>query len=54
MPVATIAIGKTGAKNAALFPLQILALTDKTLRDKLAEFKNAQQKNVIEKDSALE
>ena len=52
-PVATTAIGKTGAENAALFPLQILALTDKTLRDKLAEFKNAQQKNVIEKDSAL-
>jgi len=52
-PVATMAIGKAGAKNAALFPLQILAPTDKTLRDKLAVFKNAQQKNVIEKDSAL-
>ena len=48
-----MAIGKAGAKNAALFPLQILAPTDKTLRDKLAVFKNAQQKNVIEKDSAL-
>jgi phosphoribosylaminoimidazole carboxylase PurE protein len=52
VPVATMAIGKAGAKNAALFAVQILALTDKNLRDKLAEFKNAQQQKVVEKDSA--
>ena len=50
VPVATMAIGKAGAKNAAIFAVQILALKDETLREKLAEFKNAEQKNVIEKD----
>ena len=54
VPVASIAIGKAGAKNAAVFAVQILALTDKNLREKLAEFKKAQEKKVIEKDSALQ
>jgi phosphoribosylcarboxyaminoimidazole (NCAIR) mutase len=44
MLVATMAIGKAGAKNAALFPLQILAPTDKTLREKLAEFRSSAEK----------
>jgi len=44
MPVATMAIGKAGAKNAALSPLQILALTDKTLREKLAELRSSAEK----------
>ena len=54
VPVAAMAIGKAGAKNAAIFAVQILALTDKKLREKLAEFKKAQAKKVIEKDSALQ
>jgi len=54
VPVATMAIGKAGAKNAAVFAAQILALTDKNLREKLADFKKAQEKKVIEKDSALQ
>ena len=53
VPVATVAIGKAGAKNAAILAVQILALTDKKLREKLAEFKKAQRKKLIEKDSAL-
>ena len=53
VPVATVAIGKAGAKNAAILAVQILALADSNLRDKLAEFKKAQEKKVIEKDSAL-
>lgn len=53
VPVASMAIGKAGAKNAAIFAVQILALADKTLVDKLADFKKAQQEKVIEKDSAL-
>jgi len=53
VPVATMALGKTGAKNAAIFAVQILALSDEKLREKLAEFKAAQEKNVIEKDTAL-
>jgi phosphoribosylaminoimidazole carboxylase PurE protein len=53
VPVATVAIGKAGAKNAAVLAVQILALSDKGLAKKLAEFKKTQEKKVIEKDSAL-
>ncbi|MFB0553794.1 MAG: 5-(carboxyamino)imidazole ribonucleotide mutase [Phycisphaerae bacterium] len=54
VPVATVAIGKAGAKNAAILAVQILALADSNLREKLAEFKKAQEKKVIEKDSAIQ
>jgi len=53
VPVATVAIGKAGAKNAAILAVQILALSDKTIAKKLADFKKAQAKKTIEKDSAL-
>jgi 5-(carboxyamino)imidazole ribonucleotide mutase len=53
VPVATVAIGKAGAKNAAVLAVQILALSDEKLAEKLAEFKKEQAKKVIEKDSAL-
>jgi phosphoribosylaminoimidazole carboxylase PurE protein len=52
VPVATMAIGAAGAKNAAILAVQILALTDKNLQKKLAKFKKQQGKKVIEKDSA--
>jgi 5-(carboxyamino)imidazole ribonucleotide mutase len=52
VPVATMAIGKAGAKNTAIFAVQILALTDKNLAKKLAHFKKTQQQKVVEKDSA--
>jgi len=54
VPVATVAIGKAGAKNAAVLAVQILALSDQSLAEKLAEFKKDQEKKVIEKDSALQ
>ena len=54
MPVATMAIGTAGAKNAAILAVQILALTDENLGEKLAEFKKILGKKVIEKDSALQ
>ena len=54
VPVATVAIGKAGAKNAAILAVQILALADSNLREKLTEFKKAQEKKVIEKDSAIQ
>ena len=54
VPVATMAIGKAGAKNAAIFAVQILALSDETLADKLVEFRENQQKKVIEKDSSIQ
>ena len=39
IPVATMAIGEAGAKNAAIFAIQILALSDEKLKNKLEEFK---------------
>jgi len=54
VPVATMAIGKPGAKNAAIFTVQILAQSDEKLREKLAAFKQEQQKKVIQKDTALQ
>jgi phosphoribosylaminoimidazole carboxylase PurE protein len=43
-PVATVAIGAAGAKNAAILAVQILALSDKNLQKRLTRFKKAQQK----------
>ncbi len=54
VPVATVAIGKAGAKNAAVLAVEILALSDEVLAGKLAEFKRGQEQKVIEKDSALQ
>jgi phosphoribosylaminoimidazole carboxylase PurE protein len=54
VPVATMAVGEAGAKNAAILAVQILALSDKGLAGKLAEFKKAQAKKVIEKDSEIQ
>jgi 5-(carboxyamino)imidazole ribonucleotide mutase len=39
VPVACMAIGKSGAKNAAIFALEILALNDKKIANKLLIFK---------------
>ena len=39
VPVATMAIGKSGAKNAAILAVQILALEDEKLQKRLAAYK---------------
>jgi len=39
IPVACMAIGKAGAKNAAIFALEILGITDKKIKSKLAGYK---------------
>lgn len=41
VPVGTMAIGKSGVKNAAIYAIEILALEDETLHNKLMEFKNS-------------
>jgi 5-(carboxyamino)imidazole ribonucleotide mutase len=40
IPVATVAIGSAGAKNAAVLAAEILALNDDGLRRKLVEFRS--------------
>ncbi len=42
VPVATMAIGKAGVRNAAIFAAQILAHTDASVAEKLTVFKNNQ------------
>ena len=39
VPVATVAIGSAGAKNAAVLAAEILALNDASVKQKLIEFK---------------
>ncbi len=39
VPVACMAVGSHGARNAALFAVQILSLQDERLRDAFAEYK---------------
>lgn len=53
VPVATMAIGAVGAKNAAVLAVEILALSDEKLAEKLADFKKTQREKAIEKDSAV-
>jgi 5-(carboxyamino)imidazole ribonucleotide mutase len=41
LPVGTLAVGKTGARNAAVMAARILALSDKAVAERLEEFKQA-------------
>lgn len=50
MPVATVAVGKAGAVNAAMLAIQILAITNQTLASLLHADKEKKAANV-EKDS---
>ncbi len=54
IPVATVAIGKAGAKNAAYLAAQILATADTDLRQKLIEEREANAQKVMAKDKALQ
>jgi 5-(carboxyamino)imidazole ribonucleotide mutase len=47
VPVATMAIGKAGATNAALLAVAILANTRPVLREKLREFRRARAAQVM-------
>ncbi|AWI08692.1 5-(carboxyamino)imidazole ribonucleotide mutase [Ereboglobus luteus] len=48
VPVATFAIGKAGAVNAALFAVSMLALNDESLSKSLSDFRAAQTKKVLD------
>ena len=52
IPVATVAVN--GAKNAAILAIQMLALSDDTLADKLAEAKKKMIDGVKEKDAKMQ
>jgi 5-(carboxyamino)imidazole ribonucleotide mutase len=48
VPVATLAIGEAGAKNAGLLAAAILALSDEALAGRLADFRARQTESVAE------
>jgi phosphoribosylaminoimidazole carboxylase PurE protein len=54
IPVATMAIGKAGARNAALMAARILALNDAALREKLQQHSEQMAREVEEKHRKLE
>jgi 5-(carboxyamino)imidazole ribonucleotide mutase len=53
VPVATVALGKAGAINAALLAVQMLALNHADLQEKLLEHKNRMKKKVDEGNKRL-
>jgi phosphoribosylaminoimidazole carboxylase PurE protein len=50
VPVATVAIGKAGAKNAGILALQILGVKDKAIEKKLDTLKRSLVENVRNKN----
>ena len=53
IPVATMGIGKAGAKNGAILAAQILGITDQRISARLAEFKKEMAAQVEEKAAKL-
>ncbi len=53
VPVATVALGKSGAQNAAILAAQILATAYPALRQRLHRHKERMAEKVIEKNRAL-
>jgi phosphoribosylamine--glycine ligase len=54
VPVASMGIGKSGAKNAAVFTARMLALEDKAVATKLAAFKKDMAKQVEAKNKKIQ
>ena len=48
VPVAALAVGEAGARNAGLLAAQILALSDPELAERVAEFRRRQTESVAE------
>ncbi len=53
IPVACVAIGSAGAKNAAYLAAQILAVFDTEIEKRLAADREASRKAILEKDQKL-
>ncbi len=54
VPVATMAVGMGGPRNAGLFAVQILANADADLRAKLVQFKQDLKAKIAAKDAKLQ
>ncbi len=54
IPVATVAIGKAGAKNAGYLAAQILSLADAGLAKRLVDERKANAEAVLKKDAEMQ
>jgi 5-(carboxyamino)imidazole ribonucleotide mutase len=54
IPVATVAIGDTGAKNAALLAVRILSVSDPALREKMVTYQKSMRDEVLAKNERLQ
>jgi 5-(carboxyamino)imidazole ribonucleotide mutase len=54
VPVATVAVGGGGPRNAGLLAVQILAISDCGLQEKIAKFKHKISEKISAKDEALQ
>ncbi len=50
IPVGTMALGKPGAINAALFAAAILALTDASIADRISAYRETQAQKILESE----
>ena len=53
VPVATVAVGKSGAKNSAILAVQILSTGNDALSSKLDDYKENMKNEVLEKNNKL-
>jgi len=53
VPVATMAIGKAGAINAAILAAEILAIKDKKIKQRLQNYRKHMKKEVLNKSKSL-
>ncbi len=54
VPVATMGVGKSGATNAGIFAVQILAVGDEKLTTRLSEYKDQLENAVAEKSKKVQ
>jgi 5-(carboxyamino)imidazole ribonucleotide mutase len=54
IPVATVAIGSAGAKNAAYLAAQIIGVSDPSMHEKLLKERADNAAAIIAKDAALQ
>ena len=54
IPVATVAIGKTGAKNSAVLAAKILSIKYESVKEKVEEYMENMAENVLKKNKRLQ
>lgn len=53
VPVAAVAIGKSGAKNAGLLALRILGLSDKKIQEGLEKYRQQQAEKILKTEVGI-